>query len=590
LENIRRQAINWVGQPWPVPLAHAYARYWRDGDREEYQTSVFSRRDRLTSAATMAVFEGTDAWLDEVADGVVGFCEQSTWCWPAHDDTFVRHGYVVPNVDHPFVDLGAGEVAAQLAAIDSLLGAAIEQRYPGLRQRVKYETSKRVFRPFVERRDWHWLGLTSARQHNWNPWIHGNLLLAALQLIDDQEELGLVVELCRQGIQRYVDDLPGDGAIDEGFDYWWQGAARALEADELLRLLPGVAALTGAALTTTIDFPCTMSLGQGWVASFSDAVALGQQEICWHVLYRAAKLAGNARALSFAAAQLTDQQATARIADGLPRLLRALADPSWGKERPAAPLAGQTYLPSTQMLIARRQADSATGLTVAVKGGHNGENHNHLDVGSLIVASDSVPVVVDPGRPTYTAVTFGPDRYQIWTMTSDWHCVPQIGGLGQGIGQDFGAESVSVLTGANEVTFRADIGTAYPISGLSWLRSVTLDRRDGSVRVVDRPSIVPPGRPMPYRLFFVLAGQLRLDGDHGATVWPVQSAPAVRLTWDPMLDSCLTVRSVQEDQMLSGSWGSHLTRLELSSDLWDRSWTLLIEQLPTEKERDGYAV
>ncbi len=69
------------------------------------------------------------------------------------------------------------------------------------------------------------------------------------------------------------------------------------------------------------------------------------------------------------------------------------------------------WFPSTQVLLARPAAGSAAGLTLAVKGGHNGEHHNHNDVGSVVVALGGVPVLVDAGRPTYTAQTFGPDRY-----------------------------------------------------------------------------------------------------------------------------------------------------------------------------------
>ena len=38
------------------------------------------------------------AWIDEAADGVILLCEQSSWCWPAHDDTRRVHGAVVPTV------------------------------------------------------------------------------------------------------------------------------------------------------------------------------------------------------------------------------------------------------------------------------------------------------------------------------------------------------------------------------------------------------------------------------------------------------------------------------------------------------------
>src|SRR5690606_39530215 len=60
-----------------------------------------------------------------------------SWCWPAHDDTFTVHGSVLATVDDPYLDLGAGEVVAQLAWIDHLLGAQLDARYPGIRARIQ---------------------------------------------------------------------------------------------------------------------------------------------------------------------------------------------------------------------------------------------------------------------------------------------------------------------------------------------------------------------------------------------------------------------------------------------------------------------
>ena len=48
----------------------------------------------------------------------------------------------------------------------------------------------------------------------------------------------------------------------------------------------------------------------------------------------------------------------------------------------------------------------------------------------MVVAAGGVPVLIDPGRPTYTAQTFGPRRYEIWTMRGDWHNVPLVRFLG----------------------------------------------------------------------------------------------------------------------------------------------------------------
>ncbi|MFR0657052.1 hypothetical protein SB719_21135, partial [Pantoea sp. SIMBA_079] len=85
-------------------------------------------------------------------------CEQSSWCWPAHDDAFARHGSIVAVADDPFLDLGAGEAVAQLAWADHVLGDALDERYPGLRSRIRFEASRRGFEPFLNRRDWWWIG------------------------------------------------------------------------------------------------------------------------------------------------------------------------------------------------------------------------------------------------------------------------------------------------------------------------------------------------------------------------------------------------------------------------------------------------
>src|SRR5699024_742709 len=75
-------------QPWPVPLASDYARFFRDGDRTAYEDRVRERQHRLSRAAVMAAWTGDEAWLDETVDGLVLLCEQSGWSWAAHDDTF----------------------------------------------------------------------------------------------------------------------------------------------------------------------------------------------------------------------------------------------------------------------------------------------------------------------------------------------------------------------------------------------------------------------------------------------------------------------------------------------------------------------
>jgi hypothetical protein len=81
------------------------------------------------------------------------------------------------------------------------------------------------------------------------------------------------------------------------------------------------------------------------------------------------------------------------------------------------------WLENLQIAVCRsRQADTpGRGLYLAFKGGHNGEGHNHNDVGNVIVFADGIPLFLDAGAGKYTRRTFSSRRYEIWSMCSDYH-------------------------------------------------------------------------------------------------------------------------------------------------------------------------
>ncbi|HEX6683632.1 MAG TPA: heparinase II/III family protein [Candidatus Limnocylindrales bacterium] len=564
VRDLSRRAEAEFGTPWAVPLAHQYARVFRDGDRDEYEQVVFAFYRRLSRAAVMAAVTLDPRWIDEVGDGVTLLCELSSWCWPAHDDTRRKYGSVVPTVTDPYLDLGAGEVAAQLAWLDHLLGEQLDERIPGLRGRIRYEVDRRVLTPFVERRDWHWLGL-DGNAHNWCSWIHGNVLVAALQLEEDAERRDRIVDLAIGGLDRYVAALPPDGAIDEGYTYWWFGACRALEAlDVLAHASGGKLGGVPEALRQTIAFPHRMHLGGGWYVNHADGWARPPDNQPWHALHRAARRTGDQAAQAHAAAQLSAEAPIVEESHGLGQLLRGLTDRAWlavaGAGGGSSPLPREVWLASTQVFVARGEQGSAAGLTLAVKGGHNDEHHNHNDVGSVIVAMDGVPVLVDAGRPTYTAQTFGPDRYRIWTMQSAWHNVPRIRGTEQGVGRAFAAHEVSTVDGSVSL----DLAAAYPRDDIrSWRREATLHRDTGRVTVTDRWELDPiDGEGEPTRLHWLAAGHVEV-GDGQATITPMGTPGMVKLEWQPAdVPATLTVREL-DDPMLTDVWGKRLTRIEL---------------------------
>ncbi|MGV9363330.1 heparinase [Amycolatopsis sp. NPDC003731] len=544
-------------RPAPVLTATAWARTFRDGVRTDYEDAARELRERVTTLVLAAVLTDELSVLDGAIDGLVALAEATTWCWAPHDRHTAARGEVLADPGDPFLDLGAAEVASLLAWADHVLGPRFDVRAPGLRRRLRREVEHRVLTPFERVRDWHWLGL-DGDAHNWNPWIHSAVLTAALLLVDDEERRQRLVRLVVEGLDHYLAVLPDDGGIDEGVAYWWHGACRLLECLDLLAGATGVDARELPLPAPLIRFPHRMHLGGDAYVNAGDAPARLPLAQPWHVLHRWGELLGDDEVRAHAVSQARASGRPVWPQAGLGRALSALADPGWRKAWAGDPdgpwLARDQWLPRVQVLVARETAGSVRGLTVAVKAGHNGERHNHLDVGSYWVAVEGVPVVADVGQPTYTAASFGPDRYRAWPLRSEWHNVPEPG-VTQEPGDAFGARDVRVGLTASEAVLSADLAGAYP--GVArWIRSVRLVRdTPAHVLVEDDDSV------RPVRLRHVLAGDVELT--EGEAFVSLGGRRVLRLSWDPLATTAELERRALDDPLLRASWGAHLSRLTL---------------------------
>ena len=164
----------------------------------------------------------------------------------------------------------------------------------------------------------------------------------------------------------------------------------------------------------------------------------------------------------------------------LARVLPALLDSkALAAATPREPLDAHVWLPDLELMAARERPGSVGGYYVAAWGGHNAQSHNHNDVGNAIVYADGQPLIVDVGAPQYTAKTFGPRRYEIWTMQSQWHTLPAINGFDQAAGMGFRARDVAFRPGADAVSLSLDIAPAYPAEARAtrWRRGRTAEER-----------------------------------------------------------------------------------------------------------------
>ncbi|WP_348786570.1 heparinase II/III family protein [Leifsonia sp. NPDC080035] len=580
IDRLRVDAEAERGLPWADVTASLFARYVRDGDREHYEAAVYARQHRFTRAVVLAAATRTDEWMDEAADGAVVLCEQSTWSLSAHDDANARRGFVVPDAASPYVDLWAGEIVAQLAVADRVIGADWERRWPGVRERIRHEAELRVFTPFETRDDFWWLGYWR-EVNNWNPWILSNVLLAAVLLLDDPERIARITARALDSLDRYVATLPADGAIDEGVAYWWNGAGRMLELLALVSQLTdgGLEAASLPLVAEVLRFPMRMQLGGDWYVNVADGPARSRGGEPWQLPFRWGLRTGDGRVADWARGARRPGRPLASVAGGLPRFVRALADPEWRDATPAdPPLPASVWLPSVQLLVCRSRAGDASGLALAAKGGTNDENHNHKDLGSFIVAAGGRPLLVDIGKPTYTRQTFSAERYRIRAMQSGWHNAPAPHGLEQGEGPDFVARVLRAPAADEPIELSLDLAGAYPLAAdEEWTRSFRL-ARSGRIEITDtwrlRSSAAGAGAATPAAvLHLVAAGEVRVWGGRVLVTADGHSIA---------IDAQGIVPTVEEwrldDPELSGVWGDTLTRLGYALPDASGSITTTIEE------------
>ncbi|GHJ42626.1 heparinase II/III family protein [Streptomyces sp. TS71-3] len=562
-----------LGEPWPALPAGLFARFARDGDRSAHQSPVAARRARLARAVLAAAVagDGAEPFLEEVMDGVWALCEETTWCWPAHDFRVLGEpGTLLPDPERPTLDLGAAGTCGLLALTDAITGDALDRLDPMVRRRLRHEVSDRVLRPYMERAEWGWFDGSTAKLNNWNPWIHSDLLLGtALTVKSPERRLALVGRII-EGLDNYLAAQPADGGCDEGPHYWWRAGASLFECLETLTSMLGTdAGVFGHPLIRAMArYPLAMGIGDGWVVNFADGPAR-LRETTPAVLHRYGRRTGQPDVSAHARALRGDDDAVLP-GEGAPfdlrRVLDALFDPEWRTApRTGFPLPAGTWLPDTQVLVSRAAGGSRKGLLLAAKGGTNDESHNHNDVGSFIVALDARPLIVDAGVGTYRKETFNRDRYTIWSMTSPYHNLPVVNGVAQAAGPPFRAAEVAARTGAGADELTLDIAGAYPDEARlrSWTRTLRLVRGpDEHVTVDDAWS--SEGTPSSLALHLLVSGDLTLDGTGSATVTPARGR-GVGVAWDATAFSASAEAVALDDPVFTRVWGPALHRLVLTA-------------------------
>jgi hypothetical protein len=480
-ENIRREYISsaekYLNYSWPVVKATDYLEFIRSGNRRQEVYAACS--NALTSLVMGELTEGEGRFLDQIINAVWYYGEQTWWGWSAHLGA-QKAGSGLPDINDPVVDLGVGEVTSNLAWTLYFFRDEFNKVHPLIASRLKQEIFNKSLKPYLERNDYWYMGFSGGRPNNWNPWINYNMLNSYLLTEDDPVKKRAEVMKIINSLDKFLNGYPDDGGCDEGPSYW--GAAGALLYENLEVLKDA----TGGRFDVFED-PLIQNIGKyfykvnihaPYFINFADADATTGGNPS--AVYRYGKAIKDPLMQQFGAylaslGKWGERPPGGKICDQIKSLL--LTDEIMNAEKKEA-LVSEFWFPDTEIAGARDKEGTIKGFFFGAKGGFNAESHNHNDIGSCLMYFDGKPCLIDIGREEYVAKTFGPQRYEIWTMQSGYHNLPVINGTDQKDGAEFKAKNSKFLSGSKSVTFSTDIAGAYPSEAMvrTWIRSYTLNR------------------------------------------------------------------------------------------------------------------
>lgn len=579
-----RLAEEYLNKDVPTLPASLYLEYRRIGNRSNYQDVWNERRKMLHCLVLAECMEGNGRFLDSIANVAWAICEESSWTWPAHVGA-QKAGSGLPDTSEPIVALFSAETANSLAWTVYLLREQLDDVSPQICKRIEREIDSRILTPYLQRDDFGWMAFASRsdgrRPNNWNPWINSNVLAAALIIERDEGRRLDLVHKVLTCLDNFLVPYPSDGSCDEGPSYWGHAGASVFDNLDLL-----YSATRGR--FDRFDDPVIKEIGRFiYRAHISDDyfVNVGDCDarlnIYRDLVFRYGRRIGDKKMQDFAVFGLTEDSLFDKDSSfrSLSRLLHTLFDlpELLSAADSSAPLLRDVWLGNEdmQLMAARDEEGSSKGLYVAAWAAHNGQSHNHNDVGNFIIFVDGRPFIVDIGRPTYTRQTFSSDRYEIKAFQSAYHNLPTVNGVMQQAGRRYEAKDVKYETRDDSAQLTMDIAPAYPQqAGIkSWLRTVRLTRgRD--IQVVDSFELKESSRQLTQSLIT----PCNIDSGKPGEIILTDPRTGTRLMVQYDADKlAVQTEAVNiDDDSLAQAWGSQMSRILLKSKSTPSrdSWTL----------------
>lgn len=455
-----------------VPISDSiYRRANKEGNRGIYKPRYYRTMERLEKFVIAECIENKGRFIPQIETYIQAIMDMKSWLHPNHDDddNGVLEGRRVS------IDLGARRFGTDLALAKILLA---EKLSVDIRNKVSEQLKWRIVDTYLTSckkndRNNHWIKSTS----NWNSVCTSGSTFVSIATSENAEDRLVAIGSALNSIKHYLSGFGEDGYCSEGAGYWNYGFGHYLYLAQILYDYTGgkinlFDAGNPEKLKNVGNFPKTYQIHTGICAPFSDGVSKVTND--GGFAYRMSERKYNAyMPVNFEKSKRHDSYSAAFQL--IEWKYEASSDKKENNVEVSNELLGHTYFDDFGMVISRGK--QVTPLSIAVKAGHNKENHNHSDVGTYTIVLDDEIMTGDIGAPSYTAGAFSKNN----PARSSWgHPVPRIDNTLQSNGIEFKGTITTTNFTKNYDKVVINLIEAYEIPALSKLIRTIENDKSGS--------------------------------------------------------------------------------------------------------------
>lgn len=478
-QKISEQALISIDKKPEIPISdEIYRRANKEGNRGIYKPRYYRTMEVLEKAVIAECIENKGRYIPQINEHLNAIMEMKSWLHPNHDpQNSVLEGKRVA------IDLGA----RKFGSVIMLAAVLLEDRLTdNMQAKIRDQIEWRITESYLkscrgeDKKGNSWIWGTS----NWNSVCTGGTVFSTLTAAEDTEVRLAVLGSAINSMQYYLSGFGDDGYCSEGIGYWNYGFGNYLYlAQTIYDYTDGAIDMfrfdNPEKMQRVGNFPINYEIQQGIFPCFSDGAAtVGEGSDNYAYILSAKNYGARKPAYS--------------RPEGMTMQLQEWADPVSYVATDLEPVAlpPHTYFDKYGIVISR--GGQEVPFSIAIKAGHNEENHNHMDVGSYVmVLADDHIMCGDLGSPPYQAGSFSKNH----PVRASWgHPVPRVNGKLQSFGREFSGKVIDTEFSETKDRVVVDIKEAYEVPALEELiRTMENDKSgSGTITITDTFSASEP--------------------------------------------------------------------------------------------------